>query len=177
MALWDLLGQVRGMPVYRLLGYDRAYKKTPYASLLFGNTAQETLERARASRASGFRAAKFGWGPFGTDPGSDSDHLDAAREGLGDDGILLVDAGQIWIEDVAAAAERLAALERNRVTWLEEPFHGRAYGAYAALARKGSKVKLAGGEAAPNRHMADPLLDFGRQIGRTAGQEKGVKYG
>src|SRR3546814_4643361 len=93
MALWDLLGQVRGMPVYRLLGYDRAYKKTPYASLLFGNTAQETLERARASRASGFRAAKFGWGRFGTDPASDSDHPAPPREARAADAILLVDAG------------------------------------------------------------------------------------
>src|SRR3546814_13828432 len=124
MALWDLLGQVRGMPVYRLLGYDRAYKKTPYASLLFGNTAQETLERARASRASGFRAAKFGWGPFGPDPGSDSDHLDAAREGLGDAGSLLVDAGQIWIEAGAADAERVVARGVNLESGWEAALHG-----------------------------------------------------
>ena len=41
-------------------------QKTPYASLLFGDTPQETLERgARRARAKGFRAAKFGWGPIG----------------------------------------------------------------------------------------------------------------
>lgn len=161
MALWDLLGRTLGEPVYRLLGYDRAYRKTPYASLLFGNTAQETLERARAARSMGFRAAKFGWGPFGVDLDGDSDHLDAAREGLGEDGVLLVDAGQVWVDDVAAAAERIPALERNRVTWLEEPFHGSAYGAYAAFARKNSSVGLAGGEAAHNRYMAEHLMEYG----------------
>src|SRR3546814_19233207 len=114
MALWDLLGQVRGMPVYRLLGYDRAYKKTPYASLLFGNTAQETLERARASRASGFRAAKFGWGPFGPDPGSSSDWHDAHPEGLGDDGVLQVDRGRIWMENVAHPPEGPETIERQK---------------------------------------------------------------
>ena len=32
IALWDLLGKKRGEPVYKLLGYQRAYPKTPYAS-------------------------------------------------------------------------------------------------------------------------------------------------
>ncbi len=50
IALWDLLGKKRGEPVYKLLGYDRAYPKTPYASQLFGDTAQETLEFCRAAR-------------------------------------------------------------------------------------------------------------------------------
>src|SRR6185312_14101482 len=35
MALWDLLGRARGEPCWRLLGYPRAYPKTPYASVLF----------------------------------------------------------------------------------------------------------------------------------------------
>ena len=65
MALWDLLGHARGEPTWKLLGYERAYPKTPYASVLFGTTPQETLERARGIRADGFRAAKFGWAPFG----------------------------------------------------------------------------------------------------------------
>ena len=46
-ALWDLLGKARSEPVYRLLGYDRAYKKTPYASQLFGDTPDERLRGAR----------------------------------------------------------------------------------------------------------------------------------
>jgi L-alanine-DL-glutamate epimerase-like enolase superfamily enzyme len=163
MALWDLLGKARDAPVYRLLGYQRALRKVPYASQLFGNTAQETLERARAARRAGFRAVKFGWGPFGTTTvADDTAHLDAAREGLDADGMLLVDAGQIWVGDVEAAAARLPALERNRATWLEEPFHAGALDAYAALAARSSTVKLAGGEAAHNHYMARHLIDYGR---------------
>jgi len=116
MALWDLLGKARGLPVWKLLGYDAAYPKLPYASVLFGPTPQETLERARTIRADGFRAAKFGWAPFGDSLQGDLDQLDAAREGLGPDGVLLIDAGQIFGEDVEAAAARLEAMERNRVT-------------------------------------------------------------
>lgn len=162
MAMWDLLGRARGVPCWKLLGYDAAYPKVPYASVLFGRDPQTTLQRARDMRSRGFRAAKFGWAPFGESLSSDIAHLDAAREGLGPEGILLIDAGQIFGEDVEAAAERLPAMERNRVTFFEEPFHGSAYRAYAGLRDRVDTVKTAGGEAAHNRHMAEHLIDFGR---------------
>src|SRR5690606_22190271 len=38
IALWDLLGKYLDQPVYKLLGYDKAYSKVPYASQLFGDT-------------------------------------------------------------------------------------------------------------------------------------------
>ncbi|MEE8167186.1 MAG: mandelate racemase/muconate lactonizing enzyme family protein, partial [Myxococcota bacterium] len=65
VALWDLLGKRLGEPVYRLLGQKRAHAKIAYASQLFGDDPQSTLEAARQVRADGFRAAKFGWGPYG----------------------------------------------------------------------------------------------------------------
>ena len=46
MALWDLLGRARGEPVWRLLGYGASHRKVPYASVLFGDTPHETLQRA-----------------------------------------------------------------------------------------------------------------------------------
>ncbi len=162
MALWDVLGKARSVPAWKLLGYERAYPKVPYASVLFGATPQQTLERAKGIRANGFRAAKFGWAPFGESLSSDIAHLDAAREGLGPDGIVLIDAGQIFGEDVDAAAARLDAMERNRVTFFEEPFHGHAYAAYAGLRDRMKTVVSAGGEAAHNRYMAEHLIDFGK---------------
>ncbi|MBN9275587.1 MAG: mandelate racemase/muconate lactonizing enzyme family protein, partial [Mesorhizobium sp.] len=162
MALWDVLCKARSVPAWKLLGYERAYPKVPYASVLFGATPQQTLERAKGIRANGFRAAKFGWAPFGESLSSDIAHLDAAREGLGPDGIVLIDAGQIFGEDVDAAAARLDAMERNRVTFFEEPFHGHAYAAYAGLRDRMKTVVSAGGEAAHNRYMAEHLIDFGK---------------
>jgi len=162
MALWDLLGHVRGQPTWTLLGYPKAFPKTPYASVLFGATPQETLVRAREMRGRGYRAAKFGWAPFGASLSGDIAHIEAAREGLGEDGILLIDAGQIFGEDVEAAALRLDAMERNRVTFFEEPFHGSAYLAYGELSARTMTVRTAGGEAAHNRHMAEHLIDFGK---------------
>lgn len=163
MALWDLLGKARGEPAWKLLGYDRAYPKLPYASMLFGRTPEETFERARAIRAKGFRAAKFGWAPFGETLAGDIAQADAAREGLGQDGVLLIDAGQIFGENVEAAALRMEALSRNRVTFFEEPFGGASLAAYSGLSEKarGTGVGIAGGEAAHNREMAEHLIDFG----------------
>ncbi|CAN5637014.1 enolase C-terminal domain-like protein [soil metagenome] len=162
MALWDLLGKKTGEPVWSLIGYERSCPKLAYASLLFGAAPQETLERARSARRRGFRAAKFGWGPIGRGAAqADADQFAAAREGLGAEARLLVDVGQIFREDVAAAAERLQALDAAGALWLEEPFHAGAYGAYAALAARGSKVRLAGGEAAHNVAMARNLITYG----------------
>jgi L-alanine-DL-glutamate epimerase-like enolase superfamily enzyme len=162
MAMWDLLGRARGEPVWSLLGYTKSFAKLPYASRLFGDTPQETFAAAKLSRQQNFKAAKFGWGPIGR--GSvkeDAEHFAAAREGLEPDGILLVDVGQIFIEDVARAAERLPALEATGAVWLEEPFQAAAYEAYGALAKMSGKVKLAGGEGAHDVHMARHLMDYG----------------
>ena len=162
MAMWDLLARSQGRPVWQVLGYDRTFPKTPYASMLFGDDPAETLSQARAAVAAGFRAIKCGWGPFGRGSlAADADQLHAAREGLGPDGILLVDAGQIWREDVEAAAWRLPVLEQVRTTWLEEPFLAHAYEAYGALAAR-SPIALAGGEGAHNVLMARHLIDYGK---------------
>jgi L-alanine-DL-glutamate epimerase-like enolase superfamily enzyme len=111
IALWDLLGKRYQEPVYRLLGYERAYPKTPYASMLFGDTPQETLNKARLARSQGYQAVKFGWGPFGRGTvQEDVEQIVAAREGLGKDAILCIDAGTVWGEDVEAARQRLRVL-------------------------------------------------------------------
>ena len=74
----------------------------------------------------------------------------------------MIDAGQIFGEDVDAAAARLPALQEVRATWLEEPFHGSAYEAYGALASRSPRLRLAGGEAAHNVHMARHLIEYGK---------------
>lgn len=161
-ALWDLLGRTLERPAWELLGYGASYGKTPYASMLFGETPEDTRLNVLGATERGFRAVKVGWGSFGAgSPGTDADHLAAAREALGDDGVLLVDAGQIWVEDVARAAERVDALERTRVTWLEEPFLPESYDAYAELAPL-MRVRLAGGEGAHNARMALNLIDHAK---------------
>ncbi len=163
MALWDLLGRRRSMPVWQMLGHQLSEPKIPYASLLFGDDPAATLARARAVRADGYTAAKFGWGPIGTAAAAaDAEQFAAAREGIGPDTHLMIDFGQIFAEDVEAAAARLPALEAARAHWMEEPFSSHAYEAYAALAARSPAVGIAGGEAAHNVAMARHLMDYGK---------------
>jgi L-alanine-DL-glutamate epimerase-like enolase superfamily enzyme len=160
MALWDLIGKRLGEPVWRLLGQAEAYPKLAYASQLFGDDPAATCEKGRAVRRAGFGAVKFGWGPFGTGSlDADIDQLVAAREGIGADAILLVDAGTVWVDDVEAAAARLAALGEVHATWLEEPFVAGALDEYRRLAAISNSVRLAGGEGAHDFHMARHMID------------------
>lgn len=161
IALWDLLGRRLNEPVWKLLGYRSSFPKTPYASVLFGDTAQDTLNKAKAIAAQGFRAAKFGWGPFGLSTvENDCDQLAAAREGLGEEGILLIDAGTVWNADLAAARLRLNKLKEVRATWLEEPFVSGALSEYHALSEESGVVGMAGGEGCHNFHMAKHMVDY-----------------
>ena len=161
IALWDLLGRKLNAPVYELLGYERAYPKLPYASLLFADDPHDTLTKARELRERGFRAIKFGWGPIGRGTVADDEaQIRAAREGLGPDGILLVDAGTVWGHDVEAAQARLPVLVECKATWLEEPFTSGALKEYHQLAKAAETVKLAGGEGAHTVDMARHMIDY-----------------
>lgn len=161
IALWDLLGKKLSEPAWKLLGYPRSYPKLPYASMLFGDTPQQTLEKGKSARKAGYRAAKFGWGPIGLGSAEvDADHFVAAREGLGEDGVLLIDIGTVWHDDVEKASLRLPALQACRATWLEEPFVSGALTAYHALAQLSGSVKLAGGEGSHNLFMAQHMIDY-----------------
>lgn len=163
VALWDALARRRGVPVHALLSDGEPQPKRPYASILFGDTPEETGARAAACRARGFTAAKFGWGPYGHgDAVTDDAHVAAARAGLGPDADLLIDAGTVWGDDVAAAVQRLGSLRAHRARWLEEPFAAGALHAYAALADYPEAVPLAGGEAASSFDAARQIIDHGR---------------
>ena len=161
MALWDLMGRLKEEPVFQLLGYKKAYAKKAYASVLFGDTPQETLEKARRAGNMGYQAAKFGWGSYGRESFlDDADHVAAAREGLGSDRLLLIDAGTIWNDNVEEATARLPALEDHQVHWLEEPFVSGALKSYKTLSTR-TEIGLAGGEGCNDRHQAEHMIDYG----------------
>lgn len=160
IALWDLLGKKLSEPVWKLLGYSHSFAKQPYASVLFGDTPIETFEKAKRIAQAGFKAAKFGWGPFGAStPEADRDQLQAARQGLGNDGYLLVDAGTVWNTNLDAARRRLAYLKEVRAHWLEEPFVSGALTEYRQLSTESGSVGMAGGEGCHNYFMAKHMID------------------
>lgn len=161
IALWDLLGKKNGEPVYRLLGYKEAFAKLPYASQLFGDTPEETFQKAKNTNAAGYRAVKFGWGPFGK-LGKENDiaYLKAAREGIGADAYLMIDAGTVFGERLHDAQERLAALRDVNAYWFEEPFINGALEAYHKLSASQPAISLAGGEGCNNFVQAQAMIEY-----------------
>jgi L-alanine-DL-glutamate epimerase-like enolase superfamily enzyme len=159
IALWDLIGKVHGAPVWSFFG-AKNHAKTAYASQLFGDTPSATYEDARSVPPE-FRAAKFGWGPFGrAELADDREQLAAAREGVGPNRTLLIDTGCVFGHDVSRAAERIALLEEFHVGWWEEPFAAGALAEYSQLSKQ-TKTKLAGGEGAHTADQARHLIDYG----------------
>src|SRR5690606_6099359 len=161
IALWDILGKKLNEPVYKLLGYTKAYPKLPYASQLFGDTPEETFDKGKKVREAGYKAVKFGWGPFGK-YGLDNDtaHLLAAREGVGNDAYLMIDVGTVWNENIAIAQDRLISLHKINAYWLEEPFINGALNSYKRLSESNPTVALAGGEGCNNFVQAQAMIDY-----------------
>ena len=180
IAMWDVLGKHIGEPVWKLIGHEASHKKLPYASVLFGDNPAETRAVADSIVERDFRAAKFGWGPMGRGSLADDIGLvQAARDGLGPDAKLMVDAGVIWGNDVDTAYERAVAFADLGVTWLEEPLRTEEVGAYKALSDRvranGINIGVAGGEGADYYRAADDMmtnagLDFVQiDVGRIGG--------
>jgi L-alanine-DL-glutamate epimerase-like enolase superfamily enzyme len=168
IAMWDVLGKHLGEPVWKLLGHDASYKKLPYASVLFGDDPAETRAIADSIVEREFKAAKFGWGPMGRGSLADDIALvQAARDGMGADAKLLVDAGVIWGDNVDAAYERAVAFADPDlgVTWLEEPLRTEDVGAYKELSERvranNVNIGIAGGEGADFYRAADDMMTNG----------------
>ena len=93
VACHDIMGKAIERPIYKILG--GAYRKSvrAYASTLFRPTPDDIKRACEYYLARGFTAIKFGWGVFGKDRKRDISLVRAAREAIGPDVDLLVDAG------------------------------------------------------------------------------------
>jgi L-alanine-DL-glutamate epimerase-like enolase superfamily enzyme len=158
IALWDVVGQATGRPVYQLLGGGFRKRFRAYASILFGDTPDETGRIARELASQGFRAVKFGWGPMGQGEESDIAHVRAARQGLGPQVELMVDAGLCW--DTATAIRRARQFEEFNLTWLEEPLHPDNLDGYARLSAR-APMRIAAGEEICDVKEFQQMMDVG----------------
>src|SRR6516164_432937 len=158
IALWDLVGKATKRPVYQLLGGGFRKQFRAYASILLGDTPAETERIGRDLVAQGYRAVKFGWGPMGQGEESDIAHVRAARQGLGKDVELMVDAGLCW--DTATAIKRAKQFEPFNLTWLEEPLHPANIDGYARLSTQ-SPMRIAAGEEICDIQEFRRMMDVG----------------
>ncbi len=160
VALWDLLGQESGQPVGRLLGGRYVDRVQPYASLLMEEPSKMKLN-LEAVKDQGFRAFKIGWGPFGRrDAKTDEAIVAAARDAIGEECHLMVDAGgsdAYWPRNYKWALQTARMLEHYQVTWFEEALHPDALEDFVRL-REHSPVPISGGEVLTRRQSFLPWL-------------------
>jgi L-rhamnonate dehydratase len=158
LALWDIAGKHYGVPVYKLLGGAYQKKLRAYASILFGNTPDDTFKIAQQWANAGFTAVKFGWGPFGKDEKLDLEHAAAARRGLGDKRDFMIDVGCCW--DWKTAVRREELLRQFRPFWIEEPLLADDFEGYGKLSNHVS-TRIAAGEGESGVAAYEHLMRVG----------------
>ena len=162
IALWDIFGQVTGQPIGRLLGGCYRDRVKAYASILM-EMPDLMRERTAHFRAQGFKAIKVGWGPFGRRESRKLDEaiVRAAREGAGEDCLLMVDAGAsdaFWPNGLNWAVNTAEMLRDHDVHWFEEALPPDALEDFKTL-RDRSPVPIATGECLTRRQAFLPWFE------------------
>jgi D-galactarolactone cycloisomerase len=151
IALWDILGKVRGVPLYQLLGGKCRDKVPVYATALYPEEPSRVAKRARGFAEQGFHGVKI---KVGFDLDQDTRIVRAVREELGKDFVIMTDANQGYTLDVALKAAD--AFAECGAYWLEEPLFVEDIEGHATLREKG-KTPIAVGE---NLHMCYAFENF-----------------
>jgi L-fuconate dehydratase len=133
-------------------GYP-AYTTTPG---WLGYDDEKLVRLCREAVDQGFEQIKL---KVGGDLADDVRRLALARDAVGADVRIAVDANQRW--DVAEAIEWMAALKPYDVAWIEEPTNPDDVLGHAAIARGVAPIPVATGEHMANRVMAKQFLQAG----------------
>ncbi|MFB6136193.1 MAG: mandelate racemase/muconate lactonizing enzyme family protein [Halobacteriaceae archaeon] len=168
MALWDVVGKATGRPLYQLLGGKHRESVRAYASTLFPDDPADVDHMRREAEAAledGFTAVKFGWGGFGESRRTDDALLGAARDVLGPDFDVMVDAGMVWGRDTKRAVKHVNELDRaHDLFWIEEPVYADNYEGYRRLS-EACETRVVGGEEEYAVYGFDDFIDRGRPDG------------
>lgn len=163
IALWDILGRHTGQPIGRLMGGRYRDRIKPYGSLIFAEP-EPLRDVLQAAMARGFRAFKLGWGPFGRRSDAYDELLvKTARETVGDDCELMVDAGgsvQFWPHGLKWALRAAEMLGRYGVVWFEEALPPDDLAGYREL-RRAAPLLISAGEVLTRRQSFAPWLEGG----------------
>ena len=165
VALWDLIGKIKGEPVWKLIG-GFSNKIRAYASSGVHRSIPDMVKVARQARELGFPALKIRFGRPNLE--DDLAVIKAIRDDLGNSIELMVDCNQGWrmpwdtatpwnIDHATAVA---LVLESYGVYWMEEPLHRGNYEGMAEL-RKRVKIRIAGGELTREPYEFRELLQRG----------------
>lgn len=162
IACHDIMGKAINRPLHKLLGGAYRTQVRAYASTLFRPTPDDMKRACDDYLARGFTAIKFGWGVFGMHRARDVALVKAAREAVGPDVALLVDAGWKVNRSAYDAIELIRALEPFSIFWLEDFLHPECYEGYAAVKAACQRTRIAAGEQEATAWGFHDLIHRGR---------------
>jgi L-alanine-DL-glutamate epimerase-like enolase superfamily enzyme len=153
IALWDLVAQSVGRPLYEVLGGCREEIPAYGSGINLHLDLDGLLGQIQGFLDLGYRAVKLKVGR--PDPEEDRERVRAVRQLVGPAVAIMVDANLAWT--AAEAVRRGAMLEPFGVAWLEEPIPRHDVGGHARV-RSALRIPLAVGENLYTKHeFADYL--------------------
>ncbi len=157
-ALWDLNARAAKMPLHLFMGANVTDQVPAYASggyYLAGKTPKMLGQEMVSYVKAGFKAVKMKVGRLS--PKEEEVRIRAAREAIGPDIHLMLDANNAW-SDVPTALTYVKRYEPYDPYWIEEPFGPDEVDMHARLAEL-TPVVVATGEIAYGRWYHKELLD------------------
>jgi L-alanine-DL-glutamate epimerase-like enolase superfamily enzyme len=158
IALWDLNARSAGKPLYKYLGHSSKDRVPAYASggyYLEGKTPQQLGEELASYIREGFKAVKMKVGRLGLE--EEEARVRAAREAIGPDVKLMLDANNAWT-DLPTALLFCKRYEKYDPFWIEEPFSPDDIENHSKLAER-TEIPVATGEIEAGRWRFKELLD------------------
>ncbi len=157
IALWDVLGKVANLPLFRLWG-GHSNRVPAYCSTGELHAPAQRVEEVLRFREQGFRAVKIRMRH--EDIQRDLEVVSSVREAVGNTMEIMVDANQGWRMpgdvrrpwDLKRALYVARELEQYGVYWLEEPLDHADFAGLSEL-RRATSLRIAVGEL--NRSPAD----------------------
>lgn len=160
MAVWDALGKLYGVPLYKLLGGCR--DKVPiiaiggyYRAGQGQNALNEEMLHYKELQLAG---VKFKVGRVSV--AEDVERVRLVREAVGDDFVIVCDANQAWTPDQAIEFCRAAA--PLKIGWIEEPVRWYDQLEGLRLVRENSPIPVTAGQGEISRYGCRDLVVQGR---------------
>jgi D-arabinonate dehydratase len=160
-ALWDALGKLYNVPLYKLLGGYR--DKVPIIAIggyyQAGKGQDALMEEMRYYRELQLAGVKFKVGRKTV--AEDVERVRQAREAVGDDFIIVCDANQAWTP--AQAIEFCRAAAPLNIGWIEEPVQWSDTLEGLRLVRENAPIPVTAGQGEISRYGCRDLITVGRR--------------
>lgn len=169
-ALWDIIGKVKGQPVYKLLSNDenpsdkiKIYASGGVSHAWYDHGAEELIEEALKHKEAGYDTFKFrngtSWKFSGMTMQKYIPILRKLREAVGPDFKLVIEKFPWSFETIIN--ELCPVLEELKFYWYEEPidwYEPAALEQHLAINEAMPSVMVSGGESWWNRHQVRPYV-------------------